>query len=93
MNKKIFLINCILFFLMCGLFSQTNLNEESIKNYRLALESFENKNYGDALKYSEFAILYKRQLIEKQIEFCEMQIAHLEEYKPFELSLTLHSAP
>ena len=68
MNKKIFLINCILFFLMCGLFSQTNLNEESIKNYRLALESFENKNYGDALKYSEFAILYKRQLIEKQIE-------------------------
>lgn len=22
-------------------------------------------------------------LIEKQIEFCEMQIAHLEEYKPF----------
>ena len=46
MNKKIFLINCILFFLMCGLFSQTNLNEESIKNYRLALESFENKSIG-----------------------------------------------
>ena len=68
MNRKKIIINCILFFLMAGLFSQTNLNEESVKNYRLALESFDNKNYGDALKYSEFAILYRRQLIEKQIE-------------------------
>ena len=68
MNRKKILFNCVLFFLLAGLFSQMNLNEESKKNYRLALESFENKNYGDALKYSEFAILYRRQLIEKQIE-------------------------
>lgn len=68
MNRKKILFNCVLFFFMASLFSQMNLNEESKKNYRLALESFENKNYGDALKYSEFAILYRRQLIEKQIE-------------------------
>ena len=68
MNRKKILFNCVLPFLMASLFSQMNLNEESKKNYRLALESFENKNYGDALKYSEFAILYRRQLIKKQIE-------------------------
>lgn len=68
MNRKKILFNCVLFLFMASLFSQMNLNEESKKNYRLALESFENKNYGDALKYSEFAILYRRQLIEKQIE-------------------------
>lgn len=68
MNRKKIIINCVLFFLIAGLFSQTNLNEESIKNYRLALDSFDDKNYGDALKYSEFAILYRKQLIEKQIE-------------------------
>lgn len=68
MNRKKILFNCVLSFLLASLFSQMNLNEESKKNYRLALESFENKNYGDALKYSEFAILYRRQLIEKQIE-------------------------
>lgn len=68
MNRKKILFNCVLSFFMASLFSQMNLNEESKKNYRLALESFENKNYGDALKYSEFAILYRRQLIEKQIE-------------------------
>lgn len=68
MNRKKILFNCVLFLFMASLFSQMNLNEESKKNYRLALESFENKNYGDALKYSEFAILYRRKLIEKQIE-------------------------
>ena len=68
MNRKKILFNCVLFLFMASLFSQMNINEESKKNYRLALESFENKNYGDALKYSEFAILYRRQLIQKKIE-------------------------
>lgn len=57
-----------LFFDCISVFSQPNLKEDSTKNYRLALEAFENKNYGEALKYSEFAILYRKQLIEKQIE-------------------------
>lgn len=67
MKKQVLCILSVLF-ISFGIFSQTNLKEDSTQNYRIALEHFENQNYGEALKYSEFAILYRKQLIEKQIE-------------------------
>lgn len=68
MKYKRLLFTFFLIFICAGIFSQTNLKEDSALNYRLALERFENKNYGEALKYSEFAILYRKKLIENQIE-------------------------
>ena len=38
MNRKKILFNCVLFFLLAGLFSQMNLNEESKKIIGLRLK-------------------------------------------------------
>ena len=59
----------ILFTLTLNLFSadKKNKTDESIVAYRNALEAIDAQDYGTALKYSEDAILYRRQRIEKQI--------------------------
>ena len=41
--------------------------DESVNSYRMAIEALDNQDYGKALKYSEEAILYRKQRIEKQI--------------------------
>ncbi len=63
----------VLLFLIGGLcfnaFSaekKSNL-DESVEAYRMAIEAMDAQDYGSALKYSEDAILYRRQRIEKQI--------------------------
>ncbi len=65
--KKIFCFVLSIFF-VSFLFSAGNGQNESIKAYRNALICFDNNDYGKALKYSEDAILYRRQDIEKQID-------------------------
>ena len=41
--------------------------DESVEAYRKAIEAMDEQDYGTALKYSEEAILYRKQHIEKQI--------------------------
>ena len=41
--------------------------DESVEAYRMAIEAMDAQDYGKALKYSEDAILYRKQRIEKQI--------------------------
>lgn len=49
--------------------------DESIVAYRNALEAIDEKDYGTALKYSEDAILYRRQRIEKQISMLKNSLS------------------
>ena len=63
----------VLFFILAGicfnLFCADNKQktDESIVAYRNAIEAMDAQDYGKALKYSEDAILYRKQHIEKQI--------------------------
>lgn len=41
--------------------------DESVEAYRMAIEAMDAQDYGKALKYSEDAILYRKQRIENQI--------------------------
>ena len=41
--------------------------DESVEAYRMAIEAMDDQDYGKALKYSEDAILYRKQRIENQI--------------------------
>ena len=55
--------------LLCSLylFSQNYEADQSIKSYRQAIIAYDSMDYGSALKYSEDAILYRKQYIESQI--------------------------
>lgn len=62
----------VLFFILSGIcFSlfavDKKQNDESLVAYRNAIEAMDAQDYGKALKYSEDAILYRKQRIEKQI--------------------------
>ena len=63
----------VLFFILagicCNLFAaeKKQNSDESIVAYRNAIEAMDAQDYGKALKYSEDAILYRKQRIEKQI--------------------------
>ena len=46
---------------------KTVKTDESVVAYRNAIEAMDNQEYGKALKYSEEAILYRKQRIENQI--------------------------
>lgn len=51
------------------LFAVTSqINSESVKAYRKALENYDNLEYGKALKYAEDAILYRRQESETELK-------------------------
>lgn len=49
--------------------------EQSVKEYRKAVEAFDEQDYGKALKYSENAILYRSQQIEKQIDVLKKSLS------------------
>ena len=53
----------LLFISLIGftLFAQNSLNSKSTISFRNAKASYENKEYGKALKYAEDAILYKKE--------------------------------
>ena len=63
----------VLFFILSGLClsifaaDKKQNTDESIVAYRNAIEAMDAQDYGKALKYSEDAILYRKQRIEKQI--------------------------
>ena len=66
--KKTFLLFILISFCF-ALFAADNTakTDESVVAYRNALEAMDALDYGTALKYSEDAILYRKQRIEKQI--------------------------
>ena len=68
MKKTVFIL--LLSVISFGLFSaeKNTVTDESITAYRNAIEAFDAQDYGKALKYSEEAILYRKQRIENQIE-------------------------
>ncbi len=63
----------VLFFILSAIFfsiyaADKNAKlDESVEAYRKAIEAMDMQDYGKALKYSEDAILYRRQHIENQI--------------------------
>ena len=63
----------VLFFILCASFfslfaaEKKSKLDESVEAYRKAIEAMDANDYGKALKYSEDAILYRRQRIENQI--------------------------
>ena len=57
------------------LFAQNNLNSKSNVSFRNAQNSFENKEYGKALRYAEDAILYKKTKVEQDYSLIETSIA------------------
>lgn len=59
------LLSCISFTLIAA--DSKSKNDESIAAYRSAIEAMDAQDYAKALKYSEEAILYRRQRIENQI--------------------------
>lgn len=46
----------------------SQINSDSVKAYRTALEYFDNLEYGKALKYAEDAILYRRQESDNELK-------------------------
>ncbi len=67
MKKILFIF--ILFSICLSLFAaeKNKKTDESVVAYRNAIEAMDAQDYGKALKYSEDAILYRRQRIENQI--------------------------
>lgn len=66
--KKI-VLSCLIFISSFSLFAGTSqINSESVKAYRTAVENFDNLEYGKALKYAEDAILYRRQESENELK-------------------------
>ena len=67
MKKILFIF--ILFSICLSLFAaeKNTKTDESVVAYRNAIEAMDAQDYGKALKYSEDAILYRRQRIENQI--------------------------
>ncbi len=62
----------LFFILICSCFSLFSADkkdkiDESVEAYRMAIEAMDAQDYGKALKYSEDAILYRKQRIENQI--------------------------
>ena len=71
--EKLFMKKTVSFFILSAicfsLFATTKKStlDESVEAYRMAIEAMDAQDYGKALKYSEDAILYRKQRIEKQI--------------------------
>ena len=55
------------FLISFSLFAEVYEANQSVMAFRQALISYDNMDYGTALKYSEDAILYRKQFIENQI--------------------------
>ena len=71
--EKLFMKKTVSFFILSAicfsLFAATKKStlDESVEAYRMAIEAMDAQDYGKALKYSEDAILYRKQRIENQI--------------------------
>lgn len=66
--KKL-IIYIIILFITCNLFAATNqINSNSIKAYRTALEYFDKLEYGKSLKYAEDSILFRKQEAENELK-------------------------
>lgn len=66
--KKFFTI-VLIFSLSISIFCKERITlNDTLISYRNAITEFDNQNYGLSLKYCEEAILYRRQLIDFQIE-------------------------
>ncbi len=73
MKKHVFAI--ITLFLCFNIFSQDLDSDTSVKSYRQALIAFDSMDYGTALKFSEDAILYRRQYIENEIAILKKSLS------------------
>lgn len=73
--KKKFTISFFLFFLTIFSFADDKNSQNPIYAYREALNYYENNDYGKALKYSEDAILYKKQKIESEVEILKSSLS------------------
>lgn len=60
-----FILSCICFSISAA--EKKSKIDESVQAYRKAIDAMDAQDYGKALKYSEDAILYRRQRIENQI--------------------------
>lgn len=73
MMTQVFMKKTVLFFLLTAItFSlfaaeKTSVSDDSITAYRNAIEAMDAQDYGKALKFSEDAILYRKQRIDNQI--------------------------
>ncbi len=68
MKKIICLISILSIFAIAYCADYTLSEGDSIKAFRNAVSAFDDNDYGKALKYSEDAILYRKQQIDKQTE-------------------------
>ncbi|MCF0126898.1 MAG: hypothetical protein HUJ68_14325 [Clostridia bacterium] len=66
--KKIIFTAIFYLIAITQIYSVSKNQSDSVKAYRNALTAFDAQDYGKALKYSEDAILYRKQIIEKEIE-------------------------
>lgn len=69
------LISTVLLLLGTSLFAQNSLNSKSIISFRNAKVSYENKEYGKAIKYAEDAIVYRKEQVKADYETIAQSIA------------------
>ncbi len=72
--KHIIIVLCLILSTTC-LWAQNDLNSKSNTAFRNAKNSFENQEYGKALKFAEDAILYKKTQLEQDYKLIETSIA------------------
>ena len=68
MKKSVCFLLSIFCFSLIFCAERKSIENESIKAYRNALTAFDDMDYGKALKYSEDAILFRRQQIDNELE-------------------------
>ncbi len=73
MKRTVLFIVLSIFYL--NLFAQNSLNSKSIISFRNAQVSYENKEYGKALKYAEDAIVYRKEQLKADYETIAQSIA------------------
>lgn len=73
-------IQFAIFFILAttGLWAQNSLNSKSTVAYRTAVNYFESKEYGKALKYAEDAILYRKEQITYEHDLIQKSLASRE---------------
>ena len=73
MKRKIFLFLIVLF--SHQIFAQTNFNALYLQTYRQAIDFYNNQEYGKALKYAEDSIVYKKDLIQSEVNLLVNSLA------------------
>ena len=57
------------------IFAQTNFNALYLQTYRQAIDFYNNQEYGKALKYAEDSIVYKKDLIQSEVNLLVNSLA------------------